>query len=405
MKHIARPTLASLILLMVLFSFSSCKRILEDIIDELHDEDNTESTIVDLAQDSPDLSILVEALQRADLVDALNEDGPFTVFAPTNDAFESLFKQLGVNGIDEIDQDVLTDVLLYHVVNLRATRATFEDGLMLETLQGQSVTITLDDWYIFVNDIKVLDTDLEASNGIVHIIEGVLLPPTTSAPTVQLSENDEFGEILVDAEGNTLYLFTPDVNGESACAGGCIERWPVFYTEELTVGEGLDTADFSMITRADGASQTTYKGWPLYYFQNDAAPGDVAGDGLGDAWFVAKDYTVFLGRQEIDGERIDYLVNEDGLTLYLFTVDSAEQSNCTGGCLTVWPPFQADEIVVPSLLSGDEFGTTTTEAGDITMYRHRPLYYFVNDNLERGATNGQGVNDVWFIVPPDVESL
>ncbi|WKN41742.1 fasciclin domain-containing protein [Tunicatimonas pelagia] len=405
MKRIAHPTLASLILLTVLFSFSSCRRILEDIIDEIDDRDNTEVTIVELAQESPDLSILVDALKRADLVDALNERGPFTVFAPTNKAFKDLFEQLGVSGLEEIDKDVLTNVLLYHVVNLRATRATLDNGLMLETLQGQNVTVTLDDWYIFINNIKVLDTDLEASNGIVHTIEGVLLPPTTSTPAVQLSQNDTFGEILVDAEGNTLYLFTPDVNGESACTGGCVERWPVFYAEELTVGSGLNTTDFGTITREDGSPQTTYKGWPLYFFQNDTAPGDVEGDGLGDVWFVAKDYTVFLGRQEIDGEMTDYLVNEDGLTLYLFTVDSAEQSNCTGGCLDAWPPFLIDGVTVPSLLSGDDFGTTTTEEGDITMYRHRPLYFFVNDNMNRGAINGQGVNDVWFVVPPDIESL
>lgn len=87
----------------------------------------------------------------------------------------------------------------------------------------------------------------------------------------------------------TLYIFLNDEpnSGESACYDQCEENWPVFSAEEpLTLPEGIP-GELGTIERTDGTMQVTYNGWPLYYWVNDAAPGDVTGQNVGDVWFVA----------------------------------------------------------------------------------------------------------------------
>lgn len=110
---------------------------------------------------------------------------------------------------------------------------------------------------------------------------------TAGAVGVQLAESS-LGEIVVDGEGITLYLFTNDEPGVSNCTGGCLDTWPPLHAEDGVppLGEGLDAGDFAVITGADGEPQLTFHGWPLYYYAGDAAPGDVNGQSLGDVWWV-----------------------------------------------------------------------------------------------------------------------
>jgi predicted lipoprotein with Yx(FWY)xxD motif len=111
-------------------------------------------------------------------------------------------------------------------------------------------------------------------------------PTGSDEATVMVAESD-LGQILVDGEGRTLYLFTPDEAGEPTCYEGCAQAWPPLLAEgEITVGEGLDDTDFSTATRTDGGEQVKIGTWPLYYFANDAAPGDTNGQGLNDVWYV-----------------------------------------------------------------------------------------------------------------------
>jgi len=108
--------------------------------------------------------------------------------------------------------------------------------------------------------------------------------------TVDVKSKEGIGKYLTDATGKTLYYFKKDTPGKSACAGPCVEKWPLFYSEKVVAPSGLDAKDFGMITRDDGKKQSTYKDMPLYYFFSDRNPGDTngQGQGLGGNWFVAE---------------------------------------------------------------------------------------------------------------------
>lgn len=101
---------------------------------------------------------------------------------------------------------------------------------------------------------------------------------------LQLAESD-LGDILVDAGGRTIYLFTPDAQGDSTCYDECEANWPV-VRELAEVGDGLDAGLLGSVERTDGTSQATYNGWPLYLFINDAAAGETNGQALNDVWWV-----------------------------------------------------------------------------------------------------------------------
>jgi predicted lipoprotein with Yx(FWY)xxD motif len=105
---------------------------------------------------------------------------------------------------------------------------------------------------------------------------------------VKVSNKDGVGKFLTDAKGMTLYIFKKDSPGKSACAGPCVEKWPLYSMENVAAPDGVKAGDFGTITREDGKKQTTYKGSPLYYFEGDKAPGDVMGQGMGNVWFAAK---------------------------------------------------------------------------------------------------------------------
>ncbi len=105
---------------------------------------------------------------------------------------------------------------------------------------------------------------------------------------VQVAMSDMYGEHLVDAEGNALYLFTNDTEGTSNCTDNCAQNWPPLTVEdgEPMVGEGLDASLVGTTERADGTMQVTYNGWPLYTFIQDEEPGMANGQGANDVWYL-----------------------------------------------------------------------------------------------------------------------
>jgi predicted lipoprotein with Yx(FWY)xxD motif len=113
---------------------------------------------------------------------------------------------------------------------------------------------------------------------------------TIPLETAVVSSSDELGDFLVDSQGRTLYLFTNDEPGVSNCADTCLENWPPLTLaagDRLAAGPGI-MGELGTITRDDDTMQVTYNGMPLYYFVEDAAPGDTAGQGRGDVWFVVE---------------------------------------------------------------------------------------------------------------------
>ena len=153
-------------------------------------------TVVDIALSSDDFSILVAALIEADLVGALQGDGPFTVFAPTNAAFEALLAELEITADQLLAQPDLAKVLLYHVVSGKVFAEDIENDMVVETLNaGQSLTFTLGS--VFINgSTEVTATDLEALNGVVHVIDSVLIPANFTLVVDADDDDDDDDEVV-----------------------------------------------------------------------------------------------------------------------------------------------------------------------------------------------------------------
>ena len=138
-------------------------------------EPEVPATVVDIALSNGDFSMLVSLLQKADLVGALQGEGPFTVFAPTNAAFEKLLAALNISASDLMNQPDLAKVLLYHVVSGNVMSTDLSDGLKAPTLNGESVEFDLSSG-VMVNQSNVVSADIKAGNGVVHVIDTVLVP-------------------------------------------------------------------------------------------------------------------------------------------------------------------------------------------------------------------------------------
>lgn len=137
---------------------------------------NPDADIVDLAVQTEFLSTLVAAVKAGDLVDVLKGDGPFTVFAPTNEAFAKLPAGTVENLLKPENKAQLVAVLTYHVVAGKVYSKDLKNGMKAKTVQGGEVTITLKDGKAMVNNATVSTADIEASNGVVHVIDTVILP-------------------------------------------------------------------------------------------------------------------------------------------------------------------------------------------------------------------------------------
>ncbi len=131
--------------------------------------------IVAVAQSEPQLSTLVDAVTAADLVETLQAQGPYTVFAPTNDAFDALGGTLD-ELLEPAAKDDLANVLTYHVVEGDVKAADLEDGQKVTTVQGGELTVAIDGGDVKVNDATVVQADVPAENGTVHVIDKVLTP-------------------------------------------------------------------------------------------------------------------------------------------------------------------------------------------------------------------------------------
>lgn len=132
--------------------------------------------IVDVAAENGSFTTLVAAVKAAGLVETLKGDGPFTVFAPTDEAFAALPEGTVDMLLKPENKDKLVAVLTYHVVPRKIMATEVMKLNSAETVQGEAVMIAIDDGNVMINNAKVAMPDVEASNGVIHVIDKVLLP-------------------------------------------------------------------------------------------------------------------------------------------------------------------------------------------------------------------------------------
>jgi uncharacterized surface protein with fasciclin (FAS1) repeats len=137
---------------------------------------HTKKDIVDTAVGAGSFNTLVAAVQAADLVDTLKSEGPFTVFAPTDDAFAKLPAGTVEDLLKPENKDKLKAILTYHVVSGKFMAKDVVTMKMAETVNGQSFMINMDADTVMVDNAKVVQTDIECSNGVIHVIDTVILP-------------------------------------------------------------------------------------------------------------------------------------------------------------------------------------------------------------------------------------
>lgn len=241
--------------------------------------------------------------------------------------------------------------------------------------------------------------------------------PSSAKKGLQLASNAKFGAVITDNTGKTLYFFAIDANGTSGCTGGCEVIWPVYYSAELSDNAGINAADVGVITRADGKKQNTYKGWPLYYYKNDVAAGDINGDGVGGTWFVGKtDYSIMLVNNQLVGENTkqytetlaegpgitQYFTDGNGRTLYAFAPDKSNKNTYTNADFSnngLWPLYESDVKSLPSVIKAEFAGQITVFGRKQLTYKGWPLYYFGQDT-KRGDNKGVSypVPGIWPVV-------
>ena len=209
----------------------------------------TGSDIVDTAVAAGSFPTLVAAVQAADLVDALKGAGPFTVFAPTEDAFAALPEDTLESLL--ADPAALANILLYHVVPGKVMAAGVTDGLTAETLQGSTVSFTVADGAVKINDANIVTTDIEASNGVIHVIDAVILPPASSdaAATASTPANTSSTGIIAPADGATL---SGTVDVTAVFPGSPYVRWDLFIlpggddSGKIWVASGEDAGEATL---------------------------------------------------------------------------------------------------------------------------------------------------------------
>ncbi len=305
--------------------------------------------------------------------------------------------------------------------------AKLADGTLIVTYNHMPL-------YYFYKDTKAGDTNGQGVGSVWFTIgpDGKLVnnapaatatsaPAAMTEPTISIVNDPNFGQILVGDKGMTLYAFTKDTPDTSTCTGGCLKAWPALVTMgKPNLGPGVDASMIGTAKLADGTLIVTYNHIPLYYFAKDAAAGDTKGQGVGSVWYVvgpdgklnqkmpaAAATSAPAGKEPTinvvtDPKLGQILVGDNGMTLYVFTKDTADTSNCDSACQALWPLLMTQGK--PNLGTGvdaSKIGTAKLANGSMVVtYNHMPLYYYANDK-KAGDTNGQGIGSVWYAIGPD----
>lgn len=223
-------------------------------------------------------------------------------------------------------------------------------------------------------------------------------PGPTFTVTVQTSPF--VGTYLADSAGRSLYTYGADLPGDchtppvSQCVADCLVSWPLFPASTRVLAAGLDDNAFGVIQRSDGTWQTTYFGWPLYYYKTDLTLGQVVGQGKGKTWHLAQVRLPGVVIMSKTGSP-KYLGDRSGHTLYVSAADQAASganpavSACSGSCLSTFEPFHEENFSVVTSLAMADFGAFVpvgTGALQVT-YKGMPLYRAATD-LKSGDVTG-----------------
>ncbi|MGW0711290.1 SCO0930 family lipoprotein [Streptomyces sp. NPDC002643] len=256
---------------------------------------------------------------------------------------------------------------------------------------------------------------------------------TTAASAGQLTvwNSDEYGKVLTDSAGRTLYRFDKDTAEppKTTCEGDCAATWPPVPASGATAAEGVDKALLGEVTRPDGTKQLTVGGWPLYYYAKDTKAGDIKGQAVNGTWYAsapdgkkASTKGGSGGTEESGGgeaveqaglttrndpELGEIVVDKNGMTVYRFMKDTQwpMSTKCVGDCLDKWP------VVAPVDKNDTEGillkGYTVFDRPDGIKQQTInciPLYTFASDKAP-GDTKGQGVGGTWFVINGDGEPI
>jgi predicted lipoprotein with Yx(FWY)xxD motif len=219
-------------------------------------------------------------------------------------------------------------------------------------------------------------------------------------------ERTTAGMVLAGSKGLTLYYYTEDKpgSGKSVCTGGCATAWPPLTAPVKAPAGAKMPGPIGMITRAGGAKQVTINGYPIYYYAEDMAPGQVKGNGEGGTWHVIKIRAAATARASVlKAERTSagtVLASSKGLTLYYYTEDKpgSGKSVCTGGCATAWPPLKAPVKAPAGAKLPGKIGMITRADGtrQVTINGY-PIYYYAED-MAPGQAKGNGEEGKWHVI-------
>ena len=220
----------------------------------------TNNMVADVIINSEDHTLLEAALGAAGLVDPLSGEGPFTVFAPTDDAFTTLTEALGITAEELVAMPVFWDVLQYHVVGAEAYSTDLSDGQEIETLLGENLTVSITADGVFINNAQVIVADLTADNGVVHVIDAMLIPSATGQPT-PLPFTEDFANGF--AGNNGVGGWTVEDTGGGLIWQYVDESGNGFYADGSASGVNPPAGEFST-NIAPLNSTSASNGWVIY---------------------------------------------------------------------------------------------------------------------------------------------
>jgi len=222
-------------------------------------------------------------------------------------------------------------------------------------------------------------------------------PPgdVTNTPLTVIN-HPEYGNILADSEGYTVYTYGNDEIETSNCVGQCLVLWPPMIALSDDSMPSIAGFDFGVLSRDDQAiDQITVNGFPLYYYIEDEEPLQVTGHNVGEIWFVVNVDTIRVSDS--------YYTTANGMTLYRFANDEPNWSNCIGTCAETWVPYTVDEpdalLFVPDEDVELDLSLRADDTYQITL-DGQPLYTYAGD-VNAGDTNGADVDDNWSLVYSD----